>query len=159
VERQDRAKDKKVKAMLTGSTLVVVADGAIARFFRRARPGLRLAELPDRHMLIDAGEPERDRPARTHDRKGAGRHAVENRLSAHEIAEERFLVRVADKAIELVRSENPSQLVLCAPPKALGILRGALSSDAQDRLTLSWGKDITKETSAEIDERLKELRV
>jgi hypothetical protein len=125
VERQDRAKDKKVKAMLTGSTLVVVADGAIARFFRRARPGLRL----------------------------------ENRLSAHEIAEERFLVRVADKAIELVRSENPSQLVLCAPPKALGILRGALSSDAQDRLTLSWGKDITKETSAEIDERLKELRV
>jgi protein required for attachment to host cells len=158
-ERQDCNKDEKVKAMLTGSTLVVVADGAVARFLSRTRPGLRLVEMPDRHMLIDAVEPERDRPARTHDRMGAGRHAMESRLSAHEIAEARFLSRVAERTIELVRSENPSRLVLCAPPRALGTLRAALSSDARERLTLSWSKDITKETPAEIDERLKELKV
>jgi protein required for attachment to host cells len=50
-------------------------------------------------------------------------------------------------------------LVLCAPPRALGILRAALIPGARERLTLSWDKDITRETPSEIDARLQELHV
>ena len=145
--------------MLTGSTLVVVADGAVARFLSRARPGARLVELVDKCMQIPPIERERDRPARTHDRVGNGRHAIEQRLTAHEAAEVAFLAEVIGRTVEIMRFVETSALVLCAPPRALGVLRGALSSEARERLTLSWGKDIIKETPAEIDARLAELNV
>jgi protein required for attachment to host cells len=144
--------------MLSDSTLIVVADGGVARFLSRARPGARLAELVDVRMGAEAMEPARDRPARAHDRMGAGRHAIERRLSPRDAAEAAFLQGVAEKTTELIRLNKISQLVLCAPPRALGVLRAALSSEASERLTLSCDLDITKETPSEIDERLRRFK-
>jgi protein required for attachment to host cells len=143
--------------MPEGSTLVIVADGAVARFLGRARPGARLVELVDRNMRADLPAPCRDRPARAHDRFGMGRHAIDTRRNPQSVAEEQFLNNVAAEALGMLTSGGIAQLVLCAPPRALGVLRAALSSEAREKLTLSWGKDITKETPAEIDKRLKEL--
>jgi protein required for attachment to host cells len=145
--------------MLTGSTLVVVADGAIARFLTRARAGARLVEIVDSDMHIKPSPPMRDRPMRTQDRTGMRRHAIESRQNPRDAAEEDFLKNVAVRALDLLANDKTARLVLCAPPRALGVLRAALTADARERLTLSWDKDITKETSAEIDTRLQELRV
>ena len=145
--------------MLAGSTLVVVADGAVGRFLNRMRPGVPLVELVDHRMEIGAIEGERDRPPRVNDSFGRGRHSIENRLTAHEAAEEAFLQDVADRAVSLLRSRKDFHLVLCAPPKALGFLKNALSDDARERLALSLGKDITKEIPADIDHRLRDLHV
>lgn len=145
--------------MLTGSTLVVVADGAIARFLTRARAGARLVELVDSDMHMQQPPPLRDRPMRTQDRTGMRRHAIESRSNPRDAAEEKFLKEVAERALGLLAQDKTARLVLCAPPRALGILRAALTVDARERLTLSWDKDITKETPAEIDTRLQELHV
>jgi protein required for attachment to host cells len=145
--------------MLTGSTLVVVADGAVARFLTRAREGARLVELADGAMHNQPPPPMRDRPMRTQDRTGGRRHAIEARQNPRDAAEEDFLKQVAERALDQLASDKTARLVLCAPPRALGVLRAALTADARERLTLSWDKDITKETPAEIDARLKELRV
>lgn len=144
--------------MHTGATLVVVADGAGARFLGRLRPGARLVELVDNRMCLSPTEPPRDRPFRAHDSVGAGRHAIEKR-NPREAAEEAFLKDVAKRIAGLLTSAEAVQLVLCAPPRALGFLRGALAPNARARLTLSWGKDILKETPAEIDERLRQIKV
>ena len=142
--------------MHAGATLVVVADGGGARFLSRIRPGARLVELVDNRMRLGSTEPPRDRPFRAHDRMGVGRHAIEER-NPREAAEEIFLTEVAERIGDLLRSTEAAQLVLCAPPRALGMLRESLSPDVRER-TLSWGKDIIKETPAEIDERLRQLK-
>ena len=144
--------------MLSDTTLIVVADGGVARFLSRARPGARLAELVDVRMGAEAMEPARDRPPRVHDSVGSGRHAIERRPNPHDAAEDAFLQSVAEKTHELIRLNKISQLVLCAPPRALGVLRAALSPQARERLTLSWDKDITKETPAEIDKLLRQFK-
>ena len=113
--------------MLSDTTLIVVADGGVARFLSRARPGARLAELVDVRMGAEAMEPARDRPPRVHDSVGSGRHAIERRPNPHDAAEDAFLQSVAEKTHELIRLNKISQLVLCAPPRALGVLRAALS--------------------------------
>jgi protein required for attachment to host cells len=145
--------------MLEGSTLVVVADGALARFSGRTRLGARLVELIDKRMLIDEAAPERDRAPRINDRFGGGRHKIEHRLTAHEAAEEAFLADVASRIETTLRQDEAARLVLCAPPKALGLLRKALPEPARERLTLSLHKDLTKETPAAIGQRLRDLRV
>ncbi len=145
--------------MLTGSTLVVVADGAIGRFLSRARPGSRLAGLVDHRMLVQRGEPERDRPPRIHDRFGGGRRSVEDRQTAHEIAEEAFLGKVLERAVAPMDTGLTDHLVLCAPPKALGILRGGLPAKAKEKLLASVAKDITKETPEAINQRMLDLQV
>lgn len=143
--------------MLDGSTFVVVADGAVARFFRRQRPGARLVELVDMQAQAEAAEPERDRAPRVHDSFGGGRHAMENRQTAHEIGEDRFLADIAARTVGAIGKEKPSRVVVCAPPKALGVLREALKPDVDSQLIVSLAKDITKEATDVIDERVKEL--
>jgi protein required for attachment to host cells len=145
--------------MLAGSTLIVVADGALARFLTRVRTGARLVELVDTDMRPQQPPPLRDRPMRSHDSTGMHRHAIESRPNPHDAAEEEFLKEVAKQTLHLLAQDKTARLVLCAPPRALGVLRAALTTDARERLTLSWDKDITKETPAEIDTRLHALHV
>jgi protein required for attachment to host cells len=90
---------------------------------------------------------------------GGHRHAIEARQNPRETAEESFLKQVAERAQDLLTRDKCAQLVICAPPRALGVLRAALTPDARERLALSWDKDVTKETSSEIDMRLQELHV
>jgi protein required for attachment to host cells len=110
-------------------------------------------------MQIGEFEPERDRPPRTNDSFGAGRHKIERRLTAREAAEEAFLLEAAARILRLLRAEEVAQLVLCAPPRALGSMRKALPADVLDQVTLSLDKDVTKETPAEIDERLRDQQI
>jgi protein required for attachment to host cells len=110
-------------------------------------------------MEIGPVEPERDRPSRINDRVGAGRHKIERRLTAHQAAEEVFLSETAVRILHLLRSEQIAHLVLCAPPRALGSLRKALPVEARGQVALSLDKDITKETPAKIDERLRDQGV
>jgi protein required for attachment to host cells len=145
--------------MLDGSTLVVTADGAFARFLNRARPGVRLVELTDQKMKIEKVAPERDGAPRTNDRFGQGRHKIERRLTAHEAAEEAFLGDVAARIEDVLRAEEGVSLVLCAPPKALGSLRKLLSVGARRRLALCLGKDLTKESPTAIGKRLRDARI
>jgi len=144
--------------MLQGSTLVVVADGAVGRFFQRERPGAALVERLDLAMTAPEAEQERDRAPRVHDSFGGARHAIERRMTAHETSEMKFLADVADRIIAVVRDHKPACLVLCAPPRALGQLRRLSAASLHGRAVASLDKDITKETVDDIDARIRDLR-
>lgn len=132
--------------------LVVTADAGGARLFECTRLGGPLRQVGEKNADL-APVAARDRPFRVHDRFGSGRHAVEARRSPRAAAAERFFAEVADAVVK----ESFDALVLCAPSKALGVLRQKLPDDLAERTILAAAKDYLRETPANLAKRLEEL--
>jgi protein required for attachment to host cells len=145
--------------MSAGATLVVVADGGVGRFLLRDRPRAPLLELTELRLSIAEISPRHNQAPRAHDGFAGGQYKIEHRLPLHEEMEEAFLRKVLRRAIDIYYAEKGACLVLCAPPRALGVLKRDLTTDLKKHLALSLGKDLTQETPATIDARLQELRV
>lgn len=143
--------------MRTGSTLIVVADGSVGRFLIRERTGAGFAELEELRLQIADADNACDPALQAHDRFGHPDHKIASRLPAHAKGEEKFLLAVLRRTIDVFRAEGCVSLVLCAPPKALRLLKRELPADLQQRLRYSLGEDITKETAAAIEQRLDHL--
>lgn len=132
--------------------LVVTADAGNARLFECTRLGGALRQVAEK-SASSVPAPARDRPFRVHDRFGSGRHAVEPRRSLRAAAAERFFAEVA----EAVAKQKFDALVLCAPAKALGLLRQQLPDAIGERIVLAAAKDYLRETPADLAQRLGEL--
>ena len=126
--------------MKAAVTWVVVADASRARFFERLGVAGKLIELGDRGMTAPAPLASRDRPPRVHDRMGAARHIIEPRLTPRG-AQARFLASVGDAINEAAARGAFDKLAICAPPRALGLLRDRLSDIAKKRVTMALHKD------------------
>lgn len=145
--------------VLSGSTLIVVADGGSARFLSRGAPGENLVERADLQMRAVPAALEQDCPPRVLDRTGSGRHAIEDDQTECEAAAYAFLVEVAGRACEVLGRGGFSQLAVCAPTATLGVLRKVLTHRSREKLVLSVGTDICRKSVAEIDIRMRELLV
>ncbi len=141
-------------------TWVLVADGARARILRSDRPGADLAPVID-EAYRPATEPTRalgaDRPGRVHDSADVGRHALEPRVDWHLYEKEQFARKMAAVVNRGARDGAFDRLVLVAPPGTLGQLRAALDKHASGRVVAELGKDLTRETAAELRSRLEEI--
>lgn len=140
-------------------TLIVVADGGRARGFEEKRRYGPLEESP--HWARTAPEAERrghGRPGGTTISPGSGRSNVRE-ASPADAAETHFLERLAHDLERAALMDEYEQLVLIAPPRALGVLRGALGPRAGLRLEVCDHHDRLSETAASIRERLRDLRV
>lgn len=143
----------------TGTAWMLVADGRRARILVEQRRGANLEEPADWSMEIgpdDLYDPQ-DRPPRSFDRVGAGRHAMDKGRSLHEHEEEKFLKRVADRVGEAERHNQFDHLVIAAPPRALGILRGMLPEGVKARIRADLSKDLLGEPLPKLRARLSEL--
>lgn len=143
----------------SGSAWFLVADGRRARVWLEERRGAALRELEDWAMAIgaeDLYEPQ-DRPPRSHDSVGAGRHAMDKGASLHEREEENFLRRLADRLSQAEQQKAFDHLVIAAPPRALGLLRELLSSSVKERIRAEAAKDLLDEDAPKLRERLREL--
>jgi protein required for attachment to host cells len=140
------------------STLVVAADGGTARFFTWPKPDDYLAEHDDLRMDVPPSKGERGPAPRVQDSTGHHRHRIERRLTAHEANEEKFLADVASRIESRMKRLSATSLILCAPPKALGSLRAALTKAGQDYELATIAKDLTKETVRQLDRRIRNLR-
>jgi protein required for attachment to host cells len=133
---------------------IVVADGMRARFFtlNQERPGLAPAGVPD--MLAAevhgrAQDLKSDRPGRTFSSASAGaRHAVEPRHDYHKSAKHKFSADLAALLEDARRKKQYGELVLVAPRRSLGELRGLLSRGVKASLRHEVPKDLTKHTTA-----------
>jgi protein required for attachment to host cells len=128
------------------TTWVLVADGARAKPFLPDRPGQGLVEVPDTGLEV-AHAPTRDinadRPGRTFDRGGEGRHAKEPPTDPHREAKRKFARQVAELLQDGLNRGAYDRLVLVAPPQALGDLRGQLGKAVQAKVSGELGKDLT----------------
>jgi protein required for attachment to host cells len=145
--------------MLTnGSTWFLLADGRRARVLIEERRGATLEAPADLAMEISEAElyDVQDRPPRSFDRVGAGRHAMDKGRSLHEQEEAKFLNRVAGTIIDADKQNRFDHLVIAAPPRALGILREKLAG-VQSRIRAETPKDLLDESEPKLRERLQAL--
>ena len=140
-----------------GPAWFLVADGRRARLLTEPRRGAALEEAWTIEIGPDDLYDPQDRPPRSFDRFGAGRHAMDKGRDLHEAEEEKFLKRVAERVGEGEKRKAFDHLVIAAPPRALGLLRNMLPAAAQSRIRAETAKDLLDEDAPKLRERLLEL--
>jgi protein required for attachment to host cells len=141
------------------TTWIVVADGDAARFLLRVRPGAKLTELTE--LTVTAGV---ERWLHAHattarDAVNDGHLVLPAHRNRQDTGEQHFLAHMAARINLAVEERAVGKLVICAPPRALGILRNHLS-DAAGRLVVHEVlNDLVHESLSDIDHRLAALKI
>lgn len=140
-----------------GKCLIVVADGANARLFEERRRGGPLKEQSgwiEDLKPVDVAVPAK---GRVFERFGQGSHTVEAE-SPKDRSETRFLEALAARVDRLIVSERFDEVILIAPPRALGTLRTSLPSASLKRLGPSEAAERCGETPAALRTVIRRLR-
>jgi protein required for attachment to host cells len=132
--------------------LVLVGDGRKALFLRnRGNPAQ--VDLVAERVLEQDNPPTReqgsDRPGRAHGTDGHARSAMEE-TDWHQLAEDRFADDIADALYRMAHANQFDELVVVAPPKVLGILRGAWHKEVASRIVAEVPKDLTTHSVPEV---------
>ncbi len=142
-------------------TFVVVADEYRARFLRN-RDGKKFLVEEEDLVNPEARAHERDliadKPGRSFDRVGGGRHSMEQETDAKKQDAEAFAREITQK-IEKERNERKfERLVLVAAPAFLGMLRDKLTDECEKLVWKSFDKDLTKAGISQIEDEVFTLR-
>jgi len=141
---------------------VLVADAARARLFQVEQPQQTLHAALGRE-LIGSNLPSReigsDRPGRTFDRGGEGRHAKEPPTDPARHAQAEFAREVVQLLDEKRESRSFERLIVVAPPQFLGDLRAAMSQQVREAVSAEVAKDLSKLPLHELQDHLREVLV
>ncbi|MBX9943628.1 MAG: host attachment protein [Reyranella sp.] len=141
-------------------TWIVIADGARARFLvpsedARRLVAARLADMVAPESRGHARDLKRDRPGRSYASARSGlRHAVEPKHDPHKLEKHRFAASLAEALDDACARGEVDQIVLAAPRRSLGELRGLLSARVRHRIRQEIAKDLTNDTAAALWRRL-----
>jgi protein required for attachment to host cells len=137
---------------------IVVADGSLARFLTRVREGVPLIEIGELTLTATSERRRRGRATSVHDGANHGRQVRPAHKNVQNTDELHFLRNVAGRVNLAVEEHAVGRLVLCAPPRALGILRDHLTAQARALVVTEIAKDLVREGVRDIDERLKPVK-
>ena len=130
---------------LPQGTWVLVADGEKALFLENltddADPNLRVWREEHQDNPPDR-EQGTDRPGRFHD-AGPGQKSAFEETDWHRLEKERFAQELADRLYTYAHGGRFARLVVVAPPKVLGDLRGKLHNEVADRVVAEIPKTHT----------------
>lgn len=84
-----------------------------------------------------------DKPGRTFDSAGEGRHAMEPKTTFHHQAREAFARKIADFLNEAVLKDSFHALTIAASTRFLGAIRPFLNQQVQDNIVTQINKDLT----------------
>jgi protein required for attachment to host cells len=136
--------------------LVLVGDGRKALFLRN-RGNPQNVKLVTERVLEQDNPPTReqgsDRPGRAHGSDGNARSAMEE-TDWHQLAEDRFAGDIAEALYRMAHAQQFEELVVVAPPKVLGILRGAWHKEVSSRIVAEVPKDLTTHSVTEVNRLL-----
>ncbi|MSP41820.1 MAG: host attachment protein [Alphaproteobacteria bacterium] len=141
-------------------TWVVVADGARARIFLIEGPGTGLVPAMDHDLIgnrLPSHEMGSDRSGVSFSSAGPGRRAVAPHTDPHVHAEHEFIRQVATEVRQGLNTHAFEQLVIVAPPKALGELRTELDPQAAKLIKAELNKDLTHLTPHQLAEHLEDI--
>ena len=137
---------------------IVIADGEHARFVQPdADNALRTVgsfDSASAHLRSrDIGS---DRPGRTFESGASARHAVGPRHDPHAMEKEKFVRLVGEQINAASGRDEFDELLLVAPPRALGELREALDPATATKLVGALEKDLVKTPDHELWPHLRE---
>ena len=138
---------------------VLVADAARARIFSVGSPRATLhpvEQLVSPEARLHDRDINADRPGRTFDSFGEGRHAKSTNTSPKEQDAIRFAREVADHLEQGRVSNRFDRLIVVAEPHFLGLLRKAIKPVLEQMITLEINKDLSKANDRKIREHLPE---
>jgi len=140
-------------------TWIAVADGAQARILatRNGREFTVVDELSSPEAHLATRDLVSDRPGRSHESMAPAHHAIEARHDPHALAKHAFLRGVAQRLLAGARDKRYECLVLVAPKRQLGELRGCIDEQVRKKVSAEHGKDLTKLSGAELSRRLAAL--
>lgn len=138
---------------------VLVADAAHARIFEvDAREGV-LGRAPVREAAAQTAASRdiaSDRPGRTFDSGGQGRHAKEPPTDPHRHEKRRFAHVLAGILEDERKKEAFGELLIVAPPQMLGDLRAELSAEVQKLVEVEIAKNLSMLPAHKLKEQLDE---
>jgi len=139
---------------------IVVADASKARFYSSSAPkqGLKLettlvspdARLKNRDMVSD-------RPGRSHDRFGPGRHSNEGGRSAKNQVNLKFAHDVADFLKHAQQKDEFGKLYLISDPHFLGLLNKNLDKSVEQSVVAAIDKNLGHQSAEEIRASLPDI--
>lgn len=139
---------------------ILVANSGNATLFSADSPTTPLTELatfenPDvRAKQMDLVS---DRPGRSFDSHGEGRHAMESKVEPKQQIQLRFAKLISDR-LEQGRVDNAfGRLVLVVAPMFLGLLRANFNASLSALVSMELDKDYTALRPEELRARLPEL--
>lgn len=141
------------------TTYIVVADAARARLF--TRDGLTISELDSlvhAEGRLHEGDLVTDRGGDVHESTSNTARSAGGESVATQHHEEMFAREVAERLYRARVDNSMEKLILVAPPRFLGQLRDKLDGPTTKRVIHSLAKDLTKATSADIQEAVRDLR-
>ncbi|MHA1600543.1 MAG: host attachment protein [Alphaproteobacteria bacterium] len=127
-------------------TWILIADGARARIVLNDGPGRGVRPGPDKDfegMNAPSREIVSDKPGRSFDSAGQGRHSMEPHTDPHEHEQRTFHHRLAVYLDQAEKRGDFDRLVVVAPPKALGNLRRELTDATRAKVVGELNKDLT----------------
>lgn len=137
-------------------TWILIADGTRARILKNDGPGKGIQAAIDgefHHEAPMTREIGTDRPGRTKESASATRSAMEQ-PDWHRFEKEKFAKEMARILERADQSGAYDRLILVAPPKTLGDLRGALAAPVRRKVTGEIDKDLTPVTMGEMPDHL-----
>jgi protein required for attachment to host cells len=138
---------------LSHNARVLVTDGGRATVFRNAgqvgKPDLQpfKAYGHDNPPTRDLGT---DKPPRSNNPTGS-RSSIEQ-TDFHQLAEDKFVREIAHDMEADLKAGEFAELIVVAPPVALGVYRKAASPKLQQATLMEINKDLTKHAAAEVAE-------
>ena len=139
------------------SAWVLAADAGRARIFSADSPksSLRpLKQLISPEARLREQDLTSDRPGRSFDSAGMGRHATEPSTHAREREALRFARDIARHLKQGRDSGAFDRLILVAEPRFLGLVRKAVDSNTAKMIALEVAKDVSKANAKEIRKHL-----
>jgi protein required for attachment to host cells len=137
---------------------VLTANGSGYRLFAHDKKFAPLEEVrkvdwPTGRMAgrdIDA-----DRPGRSFDSAGQGRHAMEPPTAAHDEEEQRLARDIAQTLADAAQRGDYRNLVVISAPRLLGRLRDVLPAAVKQTVSLEIDKDLTAYDAGELTDWLR----
>jgi len=146
--------------MKTHKTWILIADGARARIVEQDGPGTALKDaLGFGYAASHAPSREfgSDKAGRGMGRDGSSHHTKAAKVDWHTFEKHLFAAQLA-KELDKAHGEGAfDDLVLVAPPKALGELRAALGASVKQRVAAEIGKDLTHLAVHELGDHLSDV--
>ena len=145
--------------MVKRARWIIVADAGRARVFE-LDPNGALVRIPIREMHAETA-PSRDiasdRPGRTFDSAGQGRHAKEPPTDPHRYEKHRFAHELAGFLEDKRKQDVVGQLFIVAPPQMLGDLREEFSDELKKLVKTELAKDLSMLPPHEIEQHLEDI--
>ncbi|HVV31765.1 MAG TPA: host attachment protein [Vitreimonas sp.] len=140
--------------MKSPRTWVVVVDAHSARFFERSTRAKHVVEKSELALTAPPRPKQRARAPRVHESVGPMRHRIEARTPPRVAQEKVFLEAVAGELKRHADANAFDQLIISAPPRAVGMLKPVLAPSVRTRLKDFWTKDLVHEAAEDIERRL-----